>query len=81
MTIDPNQTRERTAAARAAIQAPYGTAEGEYGPTLFVSHHLDAIEPEYWEMQFQSPSPEPKRILNALILASAPCSCGLVEQW
>jgi hypothetical protein len=52
------------------IKAAYGTEEDEYGATFFVSHHLDEIESSYWEDRFQTASPKPSQILNALILRS-----------
>ena len=68
MAIDKEEIQKRTIAALAAIKAAYGTEEDEYGATLFVSHHLDEIESSYWEERFQSASPRPSQILDALVL-------------
>jgi hypothetical protein len=59
---------ERQAAALRAIKSLYGKPEGEFGPTLFVSHHLTEIEPEYWLRTLGTNQPEPDQILNALVL-------------
>jgi hypothetical protein len=59
---------ERQAAALRAIISLYGKPGGEYGPTLFVSHHLAEIEPEYWQRTLGTNQPEPDQILNALVL-------------
>lgn len=68
MAIDKEEIQKRTIAALAAIKVAYGTEEDEYGATLFVSHHLDEIESSYWEERFQSASPRPSQILDALVL-------------
>ena len=68
MAIDKEEIQKRTIAALAAIKAAYGTEEDEYEATLFVSHHLDEIESSYWEERFQSASPRPSQILDALVL-------------
>ena len=70
MAIDEAEIQKRTKAALAAIKAAYGTEEDEYGASLFVSHHLDEIESSYWEDRFQTSSPKPLQILEALVLRS-----------
>ncbi len=70
MAIDQAKLRRRVEAARAAIHAAYGTEGDEFGATLFVSHHLEELEPAYWEEQFQTARPDPQRILDALVLRS-----------
>ncbi|WP_367873575.1 DUF2004 domain-containing protein [Luteolibacter sp. Populi] len=70
MPTDKAEILKRTEAARIAIKAAYGTEDDEYGATLFVSHHLEEIEPAYWEQQFKTAVPEAVRILDALVLKS-----------
>ena len=60
--------QEREAAARLKIKTLYGTPEGEYGPTLYVSHHLEVLDPEYWLDIYDTDEPEPEQILDDLVL-------------
>lgn len=62
------EMRRRTEAARAAIKSAYGTEDDEYGATLFVSHHLEELDQSYWEEHFKTPRPEPRQILDRLVL-------------
>jgi len=68
MPADPAKLRKLTEAARDAIKSAYGTEDDEFGATLFVSHHLEELEPAYWEEHFNTAKPEPARILDALVL-------------
>ena len=70
MPIDQAKLQKHVEAARTAIRAAYGAEGDEYGVTLFVSHHLEELEPAYWEEQFETATPEPGRILDALVLRS-----------
>ncbi len=51
-----------------AIKSTYGTEDGEYGATLFVSHHLEEIEPTYWLKHTGQSKPSPEKVLNLLVL-------------
>lgn len=62
---------EKAKAALAKIQLLHGTPEGEYGPTLFVSHHLEEIDKADWMKILQVETPTSEQILNALILIDA----------
>ncbi len=66
MTEDEIKLREQ--AAIKAIHSVYGTAEDEYGATMFVSHHLEEIEAEYWVKHLNTSKPEPKQIIGLLCL-------------
>lgn len=66
MTQDANS--ERCAAALLAIKSLYGKPEGEFGPTLFVSHHLVEVEGAYWQRTVGVARPTPNQVLNALVL-------------
>ncbi|MEM7241600.1 MAG: DUF2004 domain-containing protein [Pseudomonadota bacterium] len=57
--------------AHEKIKHIYGTADGEYGPNLFVEHHLDALDAEDWEKAIGVPSPTEKEILESLILINS----------
>ena len=70
MPANPNEITKREAAARAAIKNAFGTPDDEFGATLFVSHHLDELEPPYWTKHFSTETPEPQRILESLVLRS-----------
>ncbi|WP_208354590.1 DUF2004 domain-containing protein [Pseudaestuariivita rosea] len=58
-------------AARAKIRALYGTPEGEDGPTLFVSHHLDELSSDEWKQCLAIEKPTAEQILDGLVLVSA----------
>lgn len=66
MTKDPLE--ERRVTALRAIKSLYGTPEGEFGPTLFVSHHLAEIDAAYWMRTVGVARPTPDQVLNALVL-------------
>ncbi len=70
MPANHEEIARREAAARAHINAVYGMQGDEYGVTLFVSHHLTEIEPEYWEKHTGTESPEPRQVLEMLVLRS-----------
>ncbi len=36
--------------------------------TLFVAHHLEELEPEYWAEQTGTPTPTPAQVLELLVL-------------
>ena len=74
--MDADVSRERQASARRAIKSLYGKPEGEYGPTLFVSHHLEEIEPEYWLRTVGAQKPSPEQILDALVFVGSWTSGG-----
>ncbi|MEM8817446.1 MAG: DUF2004 domain-containing protein [Pseudomonadota bacterium] len=66
MPHNPDKTAKREAAARAHINAVYGTPGDEYGVTLFVSHHLNEIEASYWLAYVGTAKPEPRQVLDLL---------------
>lgn len=71
MEMDADLSKERQVAAREAIKSLYGKPQGKYGPTLFVSHHLEEIEPEYWLRTVGVPQPSPEQVLEALVFMDA----------
>lgn len=70
MPASPAEIEKRTKIALEAIKRTFGTEEGEYGATLFVSHHLAEIEETYWQKHLGTAHPEPKRVLDLLELES-----------
>ena len=69
MPANPVEIKRREAAALAAIKSAFGT-DDEYGATLFVSHHLEELDPGYWKKHLSTETPEPHLILNLLVLRS-----------
>ncbi|MEO4045243.1 DUF2004 domain-containing protein [Hoeflea sp. CAU 1731] len=69
-------TTQYEKAARAAIRALYGTPEGEYGPTLFVSHHLSELDADAWIKACQTKAPEAAEVLDSLVLIGSWSSTG-----
>ena len=74
MTADALNKRQATALQ--AIKDLYGKPKGEYGPTLFVSHHLQEVEAAYWLRVFGTAQPNPDQVLNALVLTNSWSSEG-----
>ncbi len=68
MSINPGELAKLEAAARAHINAIYGTPGDEYGVTLFVSHHLNEIEASYWLGYAGTATPEPHQVLDLLVM-------------
>jgi hypothetical protein len=64
--MDTDIFSERQATALRAIKSLYGKPEGEYGPTLFVSHHLQEIEPDHWLRTIGVRQPDADQILSSL---------------
>jgi hypothetical protein len=70
MPTNPDEVKKREAAARAAIKKAFGTADDESGATLFVSHHLEELDSNYWKKHLSTETPEPGRVLELLELRS-----------
>ena len=70
MPASPNEIKRREAAARAAIKTAFDAADDESGVALFISHHLDEIDADFWKQHFSTETPEPQRILDSLVLQS-----------
>jgi hypothetical protein len=49
-----------------AIKRSLGTDAGEFGATLFASHHLDELDEAYWQRHLSTPKPEPAQVLDIL---------------
>lgn len=62
---------KQQAKALEKIKSLYGTEEGEFGPTLFVSHHLEELEKSTLLDIFGVDKPDAAQILNALVLVDS----------
>jgi len=62
------ESQRRKNSAISAIRNGFGTEEDEYGATLFVSHHLAEIEGDYWQKHLGTQEPDPKTVLDILVL-------------
>jgi len=70
MSENISELKKRTQAALAAIKSAYGTEDDEHGGTLFITHHLEEIESEYWEKHFKTATPSPIQIIDSLVICS-----------
>jgi hypothetical protein len=70
MPVHPDEITRREAVARAAIKQVFGTPADEFGAALFVSHHLEELEPSYWKRRLSTDSPNPQSVLDLLQLSS-----------
>lgn len=70
MAASEVEIRRREAAARAEFHRAVGTADDEFGATLFVSHHLDELDPSYWKKHVSTETPDQRRVLDLLVLKS-----------
>jgi hypothetical protein len=70
MTTNAKEVIRREKLALSAIRSALGTDEDELGATLFVSHHLEEIEANYWKTHLGTDKPEPARVLDILVLRS-----------
>ena len=52
--------------ARSALEQLLGTEEGEDSVDLFVQHHLDEIEADYWNGQLGTATPAASAVLGLL---------------
>ena len=70
MAANPDEIKRREVAARAAIKNALEPADGESEVALFISHHLEELEPAYWKQHFATEAPGTQRILDSLVLQS-----------
>lgn len=60
--------KEREKAAISAIKSAFGSPDQEYGVTMFADHHIDELEPEYWLKHLGTNKPDPRKVLDLLVL-------------
>ena len=70
MPTDTIELSRRTNIALGAIKRSLGTEAGEYGATLFASHHLDELDQSYWQTHLKIDKPTPAQVLGLLCLQS-----------
>ena len=70
MPADPNEVTRREAVARDAIKSAFDTSGEESSAALFVSHHLEELAPDYWQEHLGTTTPEPRMVLDRLVLRS-----------
>ena len=70
MNENQEEVQRREKLAIDTIRDVFGTEEDEYGATLFVSHHLEEIEEDYWKKHLGTTNPESKQVLEILKLKS-----------
>lgn len=68
--MNDHEILKREAAARAAIKQAFGTTAGEFTVDLFVAHHLDEMDDDYWQRHLGTRHPEPIGLLDILELRS-----------
>ena len=64
LSAQAKEVQRRQQVALAAIKKAYGTEADESGATLFVSHHLEEVEGEYWKEHLGTEKPKPERVLE-----------------
>lgn len=64
------EIEKREKAAIAVIRSAFDSEDDESGATLFVEHHLEEIEGEYWQKHLGTAKPEPVSVLDILVLRS-----------
>lgn len=60
------EIKRREELSLAAIRDAFGTEGDEYGATLFISHHVEELDPSYWQTHLGTGTPTPERILGLL---------------
>jgi hypothetical protein len=70
MSVNLDEVTKREKIAIAAIRSTLGTDDGEYGSTLFVSHHLEELDVDYWQKHLGTGNPDPERVLDIIKLRS-----------
>ncbi len=66
MPAGSDEMSRREKAARAHIDAIYGTPQDEFGATLFVSHHLQELDASYWLKHTGTSTPDAQQVLRLL---------------
>ena len=68
MPSQPSDDQHRESLARDAIYRAYEEDHERISVALFVEHHLTEIESEYWVEYFGATNPDPRLILETLVL-------------
>lgn len=71
MKIDEKEIKRRKGVALVEIKRSFNDESAEVDAVkLFVSHHLEEIEPGYWLTHLGTAEPEPKDVIDLLELQS-----------
>ena len=70
MPVDKVESSRRTRIALATIKPSLGTEAGEYGATLFATHHLDELDQSNWRTHLKIDKPAPAQVIELLCLQS-----------
>jgi hypothetical protein len=70
MSANAQEIKRRETAARAAFKHGFNPFDERSEVALFISHHLEEIESVYWEKHFSVAKPDPRLILDSLVLRS-----------
>lgn len=63
-----SKTDPRVQAALLAIKQSLGSQDAEHDTNLFVNHHLEELEADYWQTHCGTTQPEANQILEILTL-------------
>ena len=66
--VDQAELGRRKTLALQAIHAAHSGKEHEYDVTIFITHHLEEIEPAYWLKHTGKEKPSPQEVLELLVL-------------
>jgi len=70
MPTDNVELTRRTQLALETITRSLDTEDGEYGATLFATHHLEELDQAYWQTHLKSDKPLPAQVIGLLCLQS-----------
>lgn len=70
MTASREEIERRRNSAINAIRRAHGTLTRGQGATLFVSHHLNELDEEFWLKHCGVACPDAKQVLDILVLKS-----------
>ena len=65
-----DELARREKLARAAMKSSLRTEAGEFGATLFATHHLEELDAAYWQERVGTAKPDPEQIIEILSLQS-----------
>ncbi|MFZ6875744.1 hypothetical protein ACO0LF_27060 [Undibacterium sp. Di27W] len=70
MTTFADEVKRREKVAREALRLAFEKGNDDTGAGLFISHHLEEVEAEYWQQHLGTATPAPVRVLDILVLRS-----------
>lgn len=66
-----DEIKKRKQVALNAIKKSFGTSDAEYDVDLFIKHHLEEIESDYWVKHLKTEKPKAEQVLDLLVLESS----------